>query len=113
MAKYNFDLRFSYKCIILNWSTFLLNKPTVKSIIQLYNLHQYKAFRHVETLLVRGRNLVASRPTIGWRGLFTFHQLIACLLGTKFLPGTNKVSTCRNALFITDSINFGKEYLPN
>ena len=26
----------------------------------------YKAFRHVETLFVQGRNLVSSRPAIGW-----------------------------------------------
>ena len=34
----------------------------------------YKAFRRVETLFVQGRNLVPSRPAIGWRRLFTFHQ---------------------------------------
>jgi len=59
-----------------------------------------KAFRHVETLFVQGRNLVPSRPFIGSRGLFTFRQPIAGLLGTRFLPWTNKVSTCRKALLL-------------
>ena len=58
----------------------------------------YKAFKHVEILFVQGRNLVPIRPAIGWWGLFTFHQPIPGLLGTRFLPLTNKVSTCRKAI---------------
>ena len=56
------------------------------------------AFRHVETLFVQGRNLVPSRPAIGWRDLFTLRQPIAGVLGTSFQPWINKVSTRRKAL---------------
>ena len=58
-----------------------------------------KALLHVETLFVQGRNLLPSMPAIGWRGLFTSRQPIAGLLGTRFLPWTNKVFTCRKALY--------------
>ena len=44
-------------------------------------------------------NLVPSRPAIGQRGLFTFRQPIASLLGTRFLPWTN---TTRKALLHPD-----------
>ena len=56
------------------------------------------AFRHVETLFGQGRNLVPNRPAIGWQKINNFHQPIAGMLGTRFLPWTNKVSTCRKAL---------------
>ena len=58
----------------------------------------HKAFVHVETLFVQGRKIVPSRPTIGWRKVNKPCQPISGLLGTRFLPWTNKVSTCRNAL---------------
>ena len=61
-------------------------------------VHGHTAFRHFQTLLIQSRNLVPSRHAISWRGLFTFHQPIAGLLGTKFLPWMNKVSTCRKDL---------------
>ena len=54
-----------------------------------------KAFRHAETLFIQGRPLVPNRPAIGGQGLFTLHQPIAGLLGIRFLPWTNKVSTRR------------------
>ena len=54
----------------------------------------YKAFRHIETLFVQGRNLVPSMSAISCRGLFTFRQPLASMLCTRFLPWTNKVSTC-------------------
>ena len=57
--------------------------------------------QYIETLFVQGRNLVPSRTAIGWRGLFTFRQPLTVLLGTRFLPWTNKVSTCRKALYAT------------
>ena len=63
-----------------------------------------KAFQLVETLFIQGRNLVPTRPAIGWRGLFTFHRPIAVLLGTRFLPWTNKVSACRKALYATNQM---------
>ena len=50
----------------------------------------------VETLFVQGRNIVPSKLVIGEQGLFNFRQPI--LLGTRFLPWTNKVSMCRKAL---------------
>ena len=49
-----------------------------------------KAFRHVETLFAQYRNLVPSRPGIGWRGLFTFRQLIGGLQGTGLHLGRIK-----------------------
>ena len=57
-----------------------------------------KASRHVETLFIQGRNFVPSRPAIGWWKVNKPHQPIADLLGTRFLPRTNKVSTCRKGL---------------
>ena len=65
--------------------------------------HIYMAFQQVETLFVHGRNLVPNRLVIGQQGLFTFHQPIPGLLGTKFLPWTNKVSTCREPRFVYHS----------
>jgi len=50
----------------------------------------YKAFQQVETLFIQGKNLVPSRLVIGKHDLFTFRQPIAGLLGTRFLPWTNK-----------------------
>ena len=84
-------------------SKFCLNhQDSEKSSVLLaeisFLLLAYKAFRHVETLSVQGRNLVPTRLAIGWRGLFTFCQPIASLLGTRFLPWMSKVSTCRKAL---------------
>ena len=49
----------------------------------------YKAFPYVETLFVQGRNLVPSRPAIGWRKVNKSHPPTAGLLGTRFLPWTN------------------------
>ena len=55
-------------------------------------------FQHVETLFLKGRNLVPSRPAIGWRKVNKPCQPIASLFGTRFLPWTNEVSTCRKVL---------------
>ena len=70
---------------------FLFLRVQIQSIIN-------EVFRHVGTLIVQGRNLVPSRLVIVWQGLFTFRQLITGLLGTRFLPWTNKVSTRQKAL---------------
>ena len=59
----------------------------------------YKAFRHVETLFVQGIKLVPRRLAIDWRKVNNFCQPIAGLLGTRFIPWTNKVCTCRKALY--------------
>ena len=72
--------------------------------------YKYKAFRHVETLFVQGRKLVLSRPAIGWPKVNKPRQPIAGLLGTSFLPWTNKVSTCRKALLRNTHLRFG--YFP-
>ena len=47
----------------------------------------YKAFRHVETLFVQGRNLYLSSLLLDAQGLFTFRQPIARLQGTDFYLG--------------------------
>ena len=39
------------------------------------------------------------KRAFGWWGIFTFRQPIAGLLGTRFLPWTNIVSTYRKALY--------------
>ena len=57
-----------------------------------WNILIYWIIAHWSHHFVQGRNLVPSRPDIGWRGLFTFCQSIAGLLGTRFLPMTKKVS---------------------
>ena len=59
-----------------------------------FHAHNYKAFRHVETLFVQGRNLERRRLAIGWRKVAGL-QLVG---GTRFLPWTNKVFTCPMAL---------------
>ena len=71
-----------------------------------FNASLYKAFRQVETLFVQGRNLVPSRLGISWLKVNKPCQPKTSLLGTRFLPWTNKVSTCRMALlenFLTKS----------
>ena len=70
-----------------------------------------KAFRRVETLFVKGRNLLPSRPLIGWRKVNNFRQPIAGLLGTRFLPWLNKVSTCRKALLLSSDLDSGSRPL--
>ena len=70
-----------------------------------------KAFQHVETLFVQGRNLVPSRPAISGQDLFTFRPPIADLLGARFLLWTNKVSTCWKALLCTWGGQWGPPYL--
>jgi len=62
--------------------------------------YHYEAFRHVETVFVQGKNLVPSRPAIGWQVLFTYRQPIEGLLGTRFPPWTKKVSTYRKAIYL-------------
>ena len=54
----------------------------------------YNVFRHVDILLVQGRNLERSKPAIGSR------KVAGLLLvgGTRLLTWANKVSTCRKAL---------------
>ena len=47
----------------------------------------YKAFRHVETLFVQGRNLYLADLLLVIQGLFTFRQPIAGLQGTDFYLG--------------------------
>ena len=61
-------------------------------------LYQYKVFRHVETSFVQGRNLYLAGLLLVIQGLFTFRKPIPGLLGTRFLPWTNEVCTCRKAL---------------
>ena len=58
----------------------------------------YWIIAHWSHHFVQGRNLVPSRPDIGCRKVNKPCQLIAGLLGTRFLPRTDKVSTCRKAL---------------
>ena len=66
-----------------------------------YNCRFYKAFRHVQTLFVQGRNLVPSRPAIGWWKVNKPCQPITRFV---YITATNsrlawyKVSTCRKAL---------------
>ena len=56
--------------------------PCVYHVLTVANATRaHKAFWRVETLFIQGRNLVPSRPAIGWWGLFTFRQPIAGLLG--------------------------------
>jgi len=50
----------------------------------------YKAFRHIETLFVQGRNLHLAGLLLVIQGLFTFRQPIAGLQGTDFYPGQIK-----------------------
>ena len=50
----------------------------------------YKAFRHVETLFVQGRNLYLAGLILVLQGLFTFRQPIAGLQGTDFYLGRIK-----------------------
>ena len=50
-------------------------------------LDLYKAFRHVETLFIKGRNLHLAGLLLVILGLFTFRQPIAGLQGTGFYLG--------------------------
>ena len=60
----------------------------------------YKTFRHVETLFIEGRNLqVPNRPAIGYTRFIYFPLTISRPGRYRFLPRTNKVCTCRKALF--------------
>ena len=56
------------------------NLISINKYILLIQYIIYKAFRQVETLFVQGRNLVPSKPAIGWRALFTFRQPIVEIL---------------------------------
>ena len=91
------------KCreVVMMWSGPAEEKIACKALRHLLPLFSclYKAFRHVETLFVQGRNLVPSRPTFGWWKLSKPRQPIVILLGTRFLHCTNNIFTCQKALF--------------
>ena len=50
----------------------------------------FKAFRHVETLFVQGRNLYLAGLLLVVHGLSTFRQTIAGLQGPEFYLGRIK-----------------------
>ena len=69
-----------------SFSKLSLRQLICQNSFQLIN----KAFRHVETLFIQGRNLYFVGLLLVIHGLFTFRQLIAGLQGTSFYLGQIK-----------------------